>query len=240
MAQKMEMSPGGLTQIVNGKKRISLKRAYEVADKLKLNKKERDLFITLTELEQAEHPKRKSELISKLNKLQKKQNDYFDLDIENFKLISEWYGFAILECVSTYGSAWDHKKLAKHFGLKINEVKLTLERLERLELIEKDQDNLWRRAQGRVLNNSLYSNEATTKHYLSSNAKSNESITTQDTKNRITGTEYFTINKADLDKVRELTYKYLDDLQEIATNSQNPDCTYETMLNIFNLTNNQE
>lgn len=238
MAQKIEMSPGGLTQIVNGKKRISLKRAYEVSDKLKLNKKDRELFLALSELEQAENPQRKSELIAKLNKMQTSKQEYFDLEIENFKLISEWYGFAILECVSTYGSTWKPKELAVHFGLKVNEVKLTLERLKRLELIEKNKNGHWNRVQGRVISNSLYSNEVATKHYLSSNAKSNDSLTKQNMNSRITGTEYFSINKDDLEQIRELTYKYLDDLQEIASNSKNPDSTYETMLNIFNLTNN--
>jgi uncharacterized protein (TIGR02147 family) len=79
-AAKLGISPGGLAQIFSGKKKLSLERAHEIAEALKLSKEQKKLFLLAVEFEQSKKVERKAEVFEQIKKLnQSKVANFFDL-----------------------------------------------------------------------------------------------------------------------------------------------------------------
>lgn len=238
---KLGISPGGLAQILSGKKRISINRAHEVAINLKLSKEEKTLFILLVEFEQSKKEERKAEVFQEIKNLDsKKAAELFDLSVDQFKLISDWYGLAILECAGSYGKNFGVKEFSKHFGVSTNETSLTLERLQRLELIEKGNDGSWERVRDRVLVTSNVPNEAIRNYYRSVAEKSLLSYSKQSPQEKISAAETFAFDPEQIEELRRLTDEYLDKVIELSSQSKNKTATYQALINLFKLNENQK
>lgn len=70
LAQKIELSPSKLSEIMRGSKSLSVKRAEIIADKLGLRKSEREIFVLSTLVENEGSPEAKTKLknlIAELN-----------------------------------------------------------------------------------------------------------------------------------------------------------------------------
>lgn len=66
--------------------------------------------------------------------------DYEALSVDQFKVISDWYHFAILSLIETKDFRNGRRWIAKRFGIRIDEVKKALNRLIRLGLIREDEN----------------------------------------------------------------------------------------------------
>jgi uncharacterized protein (TIGR02147 family) len=139
-AQVLGLSPAGLSQILNGKKDLSLDRALEISKKLKLPTEESESFLFQVQLERAKSTSLKDNLLQAWENRYGKiaSQDLQDLSVEQFRLISEWYGLAIYEALKsgTTDRPMTARQLAKLFTLDINTVDLTLSRLVKLKLIQ--------------------------------------------------------------------------------------------------------
>ena len=241
-ALKIGISPGGLVQIFSGQKKLSVERAYEIANHLKLDDQEKRFFLLATEYEQAKAIQRKSEVLEQIRELQgdngTPKGPFYDLSVDQFYLISEWYGLAILECVSGHGKNFTEAEIAKYFNLSTSQVVLTLERLQRLLLIERRPSGGWARIKGRLLVNSHIPNEAIREHYLSVLKMAMESITTQTPQEKVSATEVFNFDVSDLAKVKKMTDEYLESLQALSKKGKNQKNTYQTVVNVFRLDQN--
>lgn len=235
-ASNIGLSPGGLVQIFSGKKKLSIERAFEIAEALKLSKEQKNLFLLATELDHSNKAERRIELIQRIKKINpNKVNTSFDLSVDQFKLISEWYGLAILECLSSYGRRMTAKEISRHFGITINEATLTIERLQRLNLIQLSEDGLWMRNQANVLISSKVPSEIIRSYYKSVANRSNDSYEKQTPMEKVSAAETFTFDIDQLEEVRKLTDEYLDNLTELASKGVNRTHTYQAFLNIFRL-----
>lgn len=67
-----------------------------------------------------------------VKKKQKSTDEYFQLSLDQFHLISKWYHFALLELLTLKNAKTSPQWLSKKIGVPLFEVKLALERLERL------------------------------------------------------------------------------------------------------------
>lgn len=235
-ASNIGLSPGGLAQIFSGKKKLSLERAFEIAEALKLPKDQKKLFLLATELDHSKKVERRVELYQRIKKINPKSTTTpFDLSVDQFKLISEWYGLAILECLSSYGSNMTVKEVSRHFGITINETSLTIERLQRLELIEIAEDGQWSRNKANVLISSKVPSEIIRSYYRSVANRSHDSYEKQTPMEKVSAAETFTFDIDQLEEVRKLTDEYLDNLTDLASKGVNRTHTYQALLNIFRL-----
>ena len=195
----------------------------------------------MVEFEQSKKPERKFEAFEKIKKLKNKDvANFFDLTVDQFKLISEWYGLAILECVSTYGKSFSEKELSRHFAITLTEVSLTLERLQRLELIFKNDLGVWERVQGRLIVNSATPNQTIRNYYKSVSLKSIETYETQTPQEKVSATEVFAFDPSQIDEVRKITDEYLDKLIALSKEGQGRTQTYQALLNIFRISNQEK
>lgn len=118
------INSGALSQIISGKRPLTLKQAYKIVPKLNLSHKQRKSF-----LEQA--------LASKATVTTKA---FVQLKDDEFAVISEWYHYAILNLMDTIDFKSDDTWIASRLDITTVEARQGLARLERLELIKKVND----------------------------------------------------------------------------------------------------
>ncbi len=240
-AARIGLSPGGLVQILSEKKKLSIERSYDLAKKLQLTAEEKKIFYLLVEFEQSKKAERKAAVLEELTKLNiKGKNSFFDLGVDQFKVISDWYGLAVLECITSYGKGFNSKDLAKHFGITAHEALMIVDRLQRLELIEKNESGEWVRIHERVLITSQVPNEAIKNYYKSVSKKSAESYETQTPQEKVSAAETFSFDPGQIEELRKLTDDYLNSVMELSNRSQEKTATYQALVNVFRLNSNKK
>ena len=91
-SNRLGMSPGAISQILNGKRSVSKKIAQKICDKLLLDPQEKSEIVGL-------FPEIKKEI---LNNTALEPN-YLQLQSDQFRVISDWYYLAILSLIKIRG-----------------------------------------------------------------------------------------------------------------------------------------
>jgi uncharacterized protein (TIGR02147 family) len=143
-ARFLKVSPGRLSEILSGKRQISAEMADKIADRLGLNPEVRQVFL------QSVFNRKRASVRSRFEQTRLQPTvEYQQLSMDAFHIISDWYHFAILnlrDCDDfKCGETW----IAERLNLNTSEVKLALNRLERIGMIEWKK-NMWYRTQAHI------------------------------------------------------------------------------------------
>ena len=130
-AKLLDLSPGELSEILNGKRRLSVKKALNIAEKLCLDPQETLDFLSLAK-------KTSRDELAKENK----EIDSQILSVDAFELVSNWYCFAIISLSECVGFIWDRDYIAKKLNISMAEARDALVRLEKVGLIEQKGEDL--------------------------------------------------------------------------------------------------
>jgi uncharacterized protein (TIGR02147 family) len=242
-AKKLGLSAGGLSLVLNKKKKLSSERAHDIARALELKADEADYFMAMIQLEGAKSETLRMEYLDKLRKMNPKLNHSKNLKqtilpLEHFKLVSEWYGLAILELLSGVEGKWTSSAIQRKLKLSKIEVEVMLERLGRLEMIE-ECDGEYRRVVDTVMVSSHAPNEALRNYYEAIHDKSKQSIRTQSPEEKVIGWQVFAFDPTQLDEVRKLTDEYLTKLEELSLQGKNKSEVYQALTNVFRISNKE-
>jgi uncharacterized protein (TIGR02147 family) len=134
-ARDLKIIPNRLSEILNGKQGISRKIATQFATSLGFTKQEQDFFCDLVDREHSRSKVLKVAADLRL-KSKKTQHPTFNLSHDRFEVVSEWYHLAIVELSKVKGFQSNAKWIAKCLNVSEAEIKIALERLERLGLIK--------------------------------------------------------------------------------------------------------
>ena len=141
-ARDIGVSPSQLSNVLNGKRGISPEKASRVFDTLPIGNEERQQALLQVKKEHARSSVAKRLAGKEL--LEISQPEHFQLTRDAFSIISDWYHFAVLQALSlkkntTFHSAEKQCKwIALRLGIQEVEVKLAIERMQRLELVSSD------------------------------------------------------------------------------------------------------
>lgn len=125
-AKGLDISPTQLSQIFSGKRKLSVKMANKIADKLPLSPIEKEDFLeTLNPNQQT------------LNSQEVKNDERLLLKEDEFRLICDWEHFAILSLSELKENSFDSRWIARRLGIKINRAAEARDRLLRMGLIER-------------------------------------------------------------------------------------------------------
>src|SRR3989344_4964128 len=108
-AKWLEVSPAQLSQVLSGKRPLSFRLAAKIGTRLGFAGQERIEF-----MEKASKALSHEKSISANQPLHRIKED-------EFKLISEWYHFAILGLSSVPGAKSDPRWIARRLGISLNE-----------------------------------------------------------------------------------------------------------------------
>ncbi len=135
-ARALEVDFSTLAKIIKGHRKIGKKTILKLGTKLGLNPKEVQHFI-----DQANSYK-KGPSDSSLKEDQV-LNNYQQLTLDSFQIISDWYHYAILELMRVDGFKTDQKWIAKVLGLTASQVNVAIERLQRIGILEITPKGQW-------------------------------------------------------------------------------------------------
>lgn len=125
-AKGLDVSPSQLSQILSGKRKLSIKMAKQIADKLSLSPIEKENFLeTLNPNQQTLN----SQAINDGGRLLLKEDE--------FRLICDWEHFAILSLSELKENSFDSRWIARRLGIKISRAAEARDRLLRMGLIER-------------------------------------------------------------------------------------------------------
>lgn len=239
-AKKLGLSAGALSSILNRKKKLSVDRGYEVAKALGLDTEETEYFMALIQLEGAKSEALKIQYLEKVKTLNPKISHSKNLkqtilSLEHFKLISSWYGLAVLELLSSPVGEWNTKSISKKLRLTKLDTELTLERLLKLELIEETGSGTFKRSVETVMITSQVPSDALRKYYEGVHGESLKSIKEQSPAEKVIGAQVFSFDPSQLEEVRRLTNSYLDSLNDLAAIGKNKTEVYQAIANVFRL-----
>lgn len=117
-AQAIGVSPSFLSKILNGKRRITDQTFQKIATNLNL----------------------KSSFLSRFktggNDFSDVDMKFRDLQLEYFKMISDWYHYALIELTHVKGFKNSAKWIASKLGITVHQAKAAIDRLMSLELLE--------------------------------------------------------------------------------------------------------
>lgn len=128
-AKKLQLSPSAVSEILNGKRKVSQKLAHKILLNLDCSPTEQYRILSLFNQDENSFTEGKDKLQS------------LQLSADQYHLISDWHHFAILSLAETKGFRADPLWIAKRLGVKVIEAELALERIQRLGLVRWSRKN---------------------------------------------------------------------------------------------------
>lgn len=113
------VSPAQLSQLISGKRTLTMKMARKLSEKLELAPLEKEkLYLSTLEVEQPE------------------TDTKVQLADDEFSLIADWYHFAVLSLIEIKHTKMNALWISKRLGISHGTAQEALNRLERLKIIE--------------------------------------------------------------------------------------------------------
>jgi uncharacterized protein (TIGR02147 family) len=131
-AKSLGLSPGEISELLRGKRPLTMKSAMKIAKGLGLTSRETKHLLQLIEQDCPDTDKQQDILNDENARYKTKQ-----LSTVLFDVVSEWYHFAILNLAECDGFIWSYSWIAKKLGLKMLQVKTAINKMVQVGLIEK-------------------------------------------------------------------------------------------------------
>jgi len=135
-ARDLKMGHARLSELLSGKKGLSNESAFQIAESLHLNRFEREAFLDQVELECSRNERLRERARTRIEERKKMNADRAVLNLDQFKLISDWYHFALLALMEFPDYREDVSWISNELGITAFQAEQALERLARLGLIE--------------------------------------------------------------------------------------------------------
>ncbi|NDF15665.1 TIGR02147 family protein [bacterium] len=155
-ARAIEVDASILSKVLRGERYFSEELAIRVLDRIDLSYEEREWFLSSLARARVEAGLRRSSPAQKRRLAEptreRSRELTRELTIDQFKIVADWYHYAILELTRVEGFRNDPAWIAGRLGLQEFEVIGAIDRLKLLELLEE--------RDGTLINTSFYLNTA--------------------------------------------------------------------------------
>ena len=236
MAQHLGFAHSSLSEVINGRANFSLVAARKTAQALKLKATETEYLCLLVQLESMDEPELRASIQERLSKLRpKNKSAIYDLQLDHFKHIADWYHYAILELATLAGFEFTASNIAKKIGISELEAKVAIERLERLELIEIGPNGRAIRHQPNLVVRSDTHHAALKLTYKQMLDQIRTAIDAQSPDERVSGYETVAFDKAALPEVREAFETFFSEIVRISEKHPGKTEVYHLAAHFINL-----
>lgn len=241
-ARDLGISPSQLSLIMNGKRGLSVTTAKQLVVRLGFNEHEQHVFVTEIQSLYSRNKNLKESAVEELNSISKNLRTNF-LSIDAFSVIANWYHLALLEAIKLNRSSISSKSkqlewLSKKLDLSLNEVKLAVARLNRLELVEIKEGRV-RPVEDAVFVTDQVGSDAVRSYHRQIVHKALKSIDQQSAEDRYLRSTMMPIAKADLPKIKEKIKKFHESLIQEFGDSVQSDSVYALSTQFFNVLNEE-
>lgn len=238
-ARDLGLDPAQLSRILSGKKNLSLLSAQSVSEKLFSASEDREVFVAAVELAIAKKPSLRDRALKKLSSLHSNassMNEAMTLSLESIKVISDWYHFAILDLTKVKGVAHTPAAFAQYLGISEIEVKLAIERMTKLGLMEK-RGTRFVKTKAKLVTPSDTPNVALRRFHSQMIEKAVHSLETQTVHERYVVGKTLSIRKEDIPKYKSLVEDFFSKVSSLvlASGTSEPNALYQLNVQFFDL-----
>lgn len=211
-AKFLEVSPATLSQVISNKRSLSMKAGANILQKLGYSPNEQLNFLASTEMKESE-----------IKRVQ--------ISEDKFRLISEWYYFAILSLGEIPNNKSDPRWIAKRLGISAALANKAMQLLSRLEIIEV-KNGSFKQIHPPFKTTDDIPSEAIRKYHANILSLAAEKLESVDVKEREFTAVTMAINSKNLQKAKELTKKYKREMSELLEGSK-ADRVYHLAIQLF-------
>lgn len=140
-ARDVQLSPGYLSDLMKGKKKVSVDTAMKISKSLGWSWKETQVFLQMSQLGTAKSKAASSFIKKEIHHTQALYSSFTRVKSLDFNLISDWYFLAIMELTDLPGFKDEPLWLSKRLGIPVNTAGVALTLL-------KDHGHIYRNANG--------------------------------------------------------------------------------------------
>lgn len=213
-ARDLSFSPSGLCEVLKGRKKLSEDATLRVISRLKLKSKEADYFTEVCSYERCRNPEAKSMIQDRIGQ-KHRQRPTVDLNVDFFKIVSDWYHSAILASCELSHEV-NALTLSRMLNVPAFEIVQAVERLKRLNLLKSEANGTLSSVDKDVMVSTQVPSEALQKYTRQLFQKADEAQKEQSNQERVFATEVFAFDEKDIPKLKELTNDYLDNVVKLA------------------------
>jgi transcriptional regulator with XRE-family HTH domain len=224
-AKSLDVSPSNLSMILNGKTPVSLKFIDNIGSKLNLEKEKIYEY--------------------QLGLLKEKSgdqglNDFEFIESSRFKIIKNWYHYAILNLMRVKGFSQSTSWISKRLKISINEVQIAIENLQKAKFIN-DISGKWVDTSSSYTShtNNKKSSEYAKENQLQLFSKAHSAINDVNFEYRNHTGVTIAININDLDEAKEFITKFRKQFIKKFDKEADADEVYHLSLALFPLSHNK-
>lgn len=230
-ARKIKLSPSTLSEVLSGKRRLSIENVNKVAENLFLDPEERFAF-----LQSANPFMSRDSQYKKINAQKKEQRI---LSKKQFDVISEWMHFAILSLMKTKSFKSDHDYMAKRLGISKTRLIQSLQNLMDLGLITVGPSGEYKRTKESLSTSDNILDLSVQKAHLGDLEIIKEKIGLDVTKRDYTALT-FPVDLALMNKAREIIRRAQDEIDLLMQKEGNCEEVYRMSCYFYPLTQEKE
>lgn len=240
-ARDIGLSVSKLSLVLRGEARLGVDHAFRIAPKLGLSEEAQEAFRLSAVIEVTRNPDLQADYVNRLATLQG-QGEAVQLSLDTFRFIAEWYHIPLILLLSLSKEDQTSKALAKRLGITATEIDCAIDRLVRLQLVERDEatQRFRRSAQFNQII-SARRNEALRRFHREMAEKGLRAITEHEAHERVLASETFTLRPQHLKEIeaRVMAFKkeisqLVDTLAEVPSEQSHE--IYHLQLNCFQVT----
>lgn len=231
-AKSLAVPPTTLSEILSGKRAVSIKMRNKIGLALGMSPED------IQEFEGKEHGNSKNLEY----KITQEDNDYQQLELDNFYIISQWYHYGILQLMRTSDFKEDRQFISKRLGITTTEVDLAIERLLRVGILKREVD-------GKLTDNSEghtthlkpgYTNKALRDYQKNALQRASQKVQEVSIHHRDNTSMTMAINKQAMDFAKNEITKFRRELCQKLESFGEADEVYELLISLTPLTEIQE
>lgn len=238
-ARDLGLSAPRLSQIMTKKSGLSVENAQEIASKLKLDEDRSKWFCDSAGASSSRSAKEKAEFTKKITQYKREAKKFSEINLEYFKVIEDWFHFAILEL--TYLESFENSEawMAGILGITRAEVKVAVDRMKKLGLLtEKD---------GKLIDTFKFlatpsdvPSTALKKFNAQLMKKATEALHEQSVEEREISSNIFSVDKSKVPEFKDRIREFRRDMERFASEAKDKTSVYCLGLQFYELTRKAE
>ena len=210
-ARDLKLSPSRLSEVLNQKQGLSRQAAESITKTLGFAEEEAEYFCDLVSLKHARSVKERE--IAKLRvfkaDFEKERDEHYSLQLDSFKIISDWYHLGIMELMKIKSFKHDTKWISRRLGVQIIQIELAIERLVRVGLLKIEEGKFVATRSNGFVPGGVPSTSIR-KFHRQVLEKALVAMETQAVDERFFSTRFMTLNRSDLPKAFEAIHAFQD------------------------------
>lgn len=216
-SKKIGISSGALSEIIQSKRRVTIKTAEKILNNLNYSPREIDRFFQI------------KESLTKSNNY-----EYKDLSLDQYYVLSSWHYLALLNLIELESKDHSISFFSKRLGLPVSKVNEAIKRLKRLEMIE-EKEGMFLRTFLRYKTTEDISNSAIKKYHQEVLALGDSALREIEPELRDFSSIVLKLNIKNLKKIKDLIRNFQDDLCDLIEDDE-PEEVYHLNLQLYPVT----